>query len=501
MILYVVIFLFIVEYAEGEKAINIGKISWYTEKNSFAEMLQIAQKANKPILAVFSAAWCGPCLELKATVFKSNDFHRVAEEVILLIIEQTTREGAAYYQKYKVIGSPSFRIFSSQGVLLDSFGPERNVDGFLMWIHEVKAGNNLYNWSERLKNHPDDREILVKITDKLEWNGEKEIVLEYLRRAIMMKPDFNDDLSQRAYEKLAYYLVADLRNKKGEEMEIYLASQQKTFQDIVGAYYPDKFKYELAGNYGLSYILDWYFQSRQFKKVLGYFNDYLKRNGDNLNFVRAIPIFEVVIPNFIFLGEENQADSWLARIRNFSIKNENSKSDQSFVVIYSRIFAQIIKICEEKGRLDDAGKYSRIFSEEMVRLGQGLLGGLSIIDQARSTGKLGNKENAKKSLLALYKNKYLFKSLSKQNVPYMLNSIAVAMTELKIADRTTLEIAERSVILSPLSAYRDTLACVYAELGDYDAAVKIEREALGKEKDEALRRKYFDRVQSWQSKL
>ena len=501
MILYTVIFIFMVEFAERGKTENIGKFSWYTEKNSFAEILQVAQKANKPILAVFSATWCGPCRQLKANVFKSDDFKRVAKEVILFFIEQTTKEGTTYYSKYNVTGSPAFRIFSSQGILLDSFGPERTVDGFLEWIHEVKAGNSLYELSERLKKKSNDREILVKITDKLLWNGEKELVMEYLQRAIKMKPEFNDEFSQRAYEKLAYLLEEDIRFKESKEKEEYLASHQKIFQDIVDAYYPDKFKYELAGNYGMSYILNWFYQSQQFKKVLAYFNDFLKRNGDSLNFIQDIPVFAIVIPNFIFLGKANEVDSWIVRIRDFSIKNENSKSDQSFIHIYSGIFTQIIKTYGEMGLPDDSKKYTRIFSEEMSRLGQGLLGAVSIIDQAMNIGKLGKKEEAKKSLLALYKNKVLFNSLNKQNVPYVLNSIARTMVELKLVDCTSLEIAKKSVILSPTPANKDTLACVHAELGNFNDAVRIEKEALSEEKNESVRQKYSERVHTWQIKI
>lgn len=99
-------------FAQRGKTEAIGKFSWYTEQNNWEKILQIAQKANKPILAVFSATWCGPCQQLKTSLLKSDEFKKVADEVVLLYIEQTTKEGAAYNSKYKVIGFPSFRIFS-----------------------------------------------------------------------------------------------------------------------------------------------------------------------------------------------------------------------------------------------------------------------------------------------------------------------------------------------------------------------------------------------------
>ena len=123
-----------------DKQEKIGDYSWYTEQNTLEEIIQAAKKAGKPILAVFSATWCGPCQHVKKTVFKTAEFKKVAQEAVLLYIEETTKEGKAYNKKYKIRGWPTFKIFSKEGIMLDTGNPKRTVDGFVDWIKDVKGG-------------------------------------------------------------------------------------------------------------------------------------------------------------------------------------------------------------------------------------------------------------------------------------------------------------------------------------------------------------------------
>ena len=487
-------------FAQREKTETIGKFSWYTEQNNWEEILQIAQKANKPILAVFSATWCGPCQELKTNLFKNVAFKKVTDEVVLLYIEQTTKEGAAYNSKYKVIGFPSFRIFSQQGVLLDQGFPERTVDGFLKWISDVKAGKNFHELSRKLEQNPNDRGALVQIAGKLD-GGEKEKIFDYLQRAIKINPDFNDELAQEAYEKLAYFLLEGMPFKEGREKEEYLTRWQRTFQAIVDSYYPNRFKYELKGNIGLNYILNWFYRSRQFEKVLFYFNDFLKRKGDGLDFTKDIIVFAVAIPDFVSLGKPDEAERWIASIRDFAMRNENVASDQRFIHFYSELFNGVIRNFELQGQDANAEKYAGILAEDMVRMRQGMWAVLSVTSQATILVNMGKKAEARKVLIALYKNEAFFNSLEKQVVPGALRQIAWTMAWMEIADQTSLEIAKKSVAMDPTPANKDTLACVHAALGNFKEAVKIETEAMAVEKDESFRQEFSERISKWQVKI
>lgn len=500
LVLCGVMLLSMIGFAQRGKIETIGKLSWYTEQNSFEDILKEAQKANKPILAVFSATWCGPCQQLKTSLLKTDEFKKIADEVVLLYIEQTTKEGAAYNSKYKVIGFPSFRIFSQQGVLLDKGFPERTVDGFLKWISDVKAGNNFYELSRKLEKNPNDHETLVKIVGKLD-GGERDMIFDYLLRAIKINPNFNDQLAQEAYEKLAYFLLGGMPFKEGKEKEEYLARWQKTFQTIVDAYYPNKFMYELKGNIGLNYILNWYYRSLQFEKVFFYFNDFLKRKGDGLDLAQDVMVFAVALPSLISMGKSGEAESWIARIRDFVMRNENMASDQRFIRFYFELISGVIRNFEIKGPGVKAEKYASLLAEDMVRMGQGMLAVLSITSQATILVNMGKKAEARKVLIALYKNEAFFNSLDKQVVPGALHQIAWTMAWMEIADQTSLEIAKKSVAMDPAPANKDTLACVHAALGNFKEAVKIEKEALAEEKDESSRQEYSKRIREWQAKI
>lgn len=125
------------------KTETIGKTLWYTEQNTFDEVLTIAQKKNKPVLAVFSATWCGPCQKVKKEVFASDGFQEVAKKALLLYIEQTEPKAARIIKKNNIRSYPTFKLFANTGKLLHAgyFGmPRRTVKGFSQWIDKAMAG-------------------------------------------------------------------------------------------------------------------------------------------------------------------------------------------------------------------------------------------------------------------------------------------------------------------------------------------------------------------------
>jgi thioredoxin-related protein len=125
------------------KTEQIGKATWFTEQNSFGDIVKIAQKENKPIMTVFSATWCGPCKKVKKQVFQTGGFVKVANKAVLLYIEQTDPKARVFIKKNNVKVYPTFKLFSKNGKLLHtgySGLPERTVDGFSSWIDKALAG-------------------------------------------------------------------------------------------------------------------------------------------------------------------------------------------------------------------------------------------------------------------------------------------------------------------------------------------------------------------------
>jgi thioredoxin-related protein len=518
-----------------EKTEPIGKFQWYTEQNTFEEMVQIAQKAGKPILAVFSATWCVPCQQVKKTVFMIDDFKQVADEVILLYIEQTTPEGGAYNKKFKVNVFPTFKILSKNGELLDNGNVERTVDGFLKWIKDVKAGKNFYELSKKLEKKPNDRETILNIVDKLDY-FDRSKRLEYLKQAVKINPDFKDELSQKVYEKLAQTLIFNIPqgNEKGKTE--FLKENRPLFLDIVNAYYPGKFKYELKGNQGMAIILNWFNRSEDFDKSISIINDFLKQKGEKLDMINDIDVISEAIPAYIGQGKINEADNWITKTRTAAANAETLKKDQKFLYYYFNMYNAIVKHYGEKKDIKEAEKYALIQYDEMSRLGQEklveytmrenasrygimfdkILGNLEessktakgeqvaflVVSQAELLAKSGKKEEAEKRLIRLYENEEYFKTLKPESIPEILNEIAWAMVEAKIVSPKSLEIAKKAVALNPSHMELDTLACVYAGLGNFKDAVETEKEALNKVvNDEGIKKYYSERIKKWEKEL
>ncbi|MCP5103638.1 MAG: thioredoxin family protein [bacterium] len=182
---------------ERGKTMQIGKMSWYTEHNTFDDIVKIAKKENKPILAVFSATWCKPCQHVKKYVLAKDEFKKVADKMVLLYIEQTDPKAAAYINKFKVMSYPTFTFFTKEGKELETGHPERTVDGFLKWIDDINSGNSFYELSEKLKEEPGNRKIMMKLAGKMGWQQRDEVV-KLARKVIELNPDFNDPISKKA---------------------------------------------------------------------------------------------------------------------------------------------------------------------------------------------------------------------------------------------------------------------------------------------------------------
>jgi thioredoxin-related protein len=229
----------------AEKTITIGECEWYTENNSFEDIVAIAKKAQKPILAVFTASWCEQCKKVKKVVFSSKAFKAVEKEAILLLIEETTKPGKEYVHKYNIKSFPTFKIFSTEGEVLESAYPGSTANDYLKWVRKVQ-GEQQYR--DRLAKDPSDWEALFVVT---EWQrggdihkGRLESKMNHLRKALTATKEKgpDDPNRQKAYERLLDYLILTLHTQWSEDAERHFAKMHhQEFSTIMSYYYPDKF--------------------------------------------------------------------------------------------------------------------------------------------------------------------------------------------------------------------------------------------------------------------
>lgn len=115
-------------------------------KNTFSEALQIAKKENKLVFLYFNTTWCGPCIELKMTTFRSK---AVAElfntSFINISVNGEKGDGPALVNKYKIRGYPSYIFLNSEGKVIYM------TDGFLNAKRFTELGEKISIMHKRVK--------------------------------------------------------------------------------------------------------------------------------------------------------------------------------------------------------------------------------------------------------------------------------------------------------------------------------------------------------------
>lgn len=527
------------------KTMQIGKINWYTEQNTFDEMIKIAQKEKKPILTVFSATWCGPCQKVKKETFSKDEFQKVADQVVLLYIEQTDPKSKDYIKKNKISAYPTFKVFSKDGIDLETGSPERTVEGFLNWVKDIKAGNSYYELSRRLKKEPNNREVIMKLVDKVAWDEVEERV-KLLRQALKLNPDVNDPVSHKAYEKLAADLYMDL-SMMGEDKKAkadYAKKHNDEFMNVIKAYYPDKFQHALKGPRGLSCILGWFNALGKYKDGLFYFENFLKTKKNKLDIQKDMQIFPDALTALLNANQGKKADEWLKKLQDMIKKEAQADKDKEadakkksgfYFYMWTRIYHAFVEYYGEKQDAKNAEKYAGLMFEEYTKNKRGqfvdyikvnyakkyLLFAEELIKKFASQiktakgqqladttqnlaaiyAKMGKPDKAKKYLYDLYENKDLMESFKPKQKSRVLNGIAWTMVEAKLVDKKTLEIAKESVKLHENSMNLDTLACVHADLGNFEEAIKWEEKAIKKATQYFMVKEFSRKMDKWKKAL
>jgi len=365
-ILFVIlIFVFAFTTVARDKTVMLGKISWYTEKTPWEELLSISKKANKPLLVVFGAEWLDISEDLKKSLFSNNDFKKITKLVIPVYIEQASKEGDVYCRTNNVRIFPTYKIFSSSGEMMDNGTPSRTVEGFTKWVKEVISGNNALEISKKLEKNPNDRELIYKLVLRMGMSDKRE-KLTYLRKAVRLNPDYKDPLSQKIYEKLAVTIAENIPGRNGREE--FLKENTQTLVDIYNAYAPDKFKYEMRGNIGLVTLLNWYLQLNDNQKVLSLFNDFLKRKGNSFNLRNDIEVVGWAVSAYLNMDNVPEAEKWITRTKNTLKPEPKLDKDEKILYYYPGMYRNIIAYMDMREKRQEVEKYVLQFYDEMKRL-------------------------------------------------------------------------------------------------------------------------------------
>ena len=89
------------------------EIAWF--KGGVQEAFALAKAENKPLFLYWGAVWCPPCVEIKATVFKSPQFIAQSRLFIPLYLDGDTARAQIYGDKFGTKVYPTLIVFNPEG--------------------------------------------------------------------------------------------------------------------------------------------------------------------------------------------------------------------------------------------------------------------------------------------------------------------------------------------------------------------------------------------------
>lgn len=113
-------------------------------KTSLSAALSAAKKENKPVIAIFSAVWCGPCQTMKRDVYPSAAVKPYHDQFIWAYLDADTSSNQADMKKFKVNGIPHIEFLDSSGASLGQQIGSTSPDAFAGILAQTlkKAGSS-----------------------------------------------------------------------------------------------------------------------------------------------------------------------------------------------------------------------------------------------------------------------------------------------------------------------------------------------------------------------
>lgn len=90
-----------------------ASISWYD--GTIESAFSTAKADSKPIFLYWGAVWCPPCMEIKSTVFKSQEFINLTRLFVPVYLDGDTERAQSWGEKFGVKGYPTMIVFNPDG--------------------------------------------------------------------------------------------------------------------------------------------------------------------------------------------------------------------------------------------------------------------------------------------------------------------------------------------------------------------------------------------------
>jgi thiol:disulfide interchange protein len=108
-------------------------------ETKYKSALAEAKKTGKPIIAVFSATWCGPCQNAKKTVYPSEAVKPYHDKFVWVYLDVDEAGNKKAAEEYGVSSIPHIQFISKDGKALSKQVGAPSPEGFAKLLEGVLA--------------------------------------------------------------------------------------------------------------------------------------------------------------------------------------------------------------------------------------------------------------------------------------------------------------------------------------------------------------------------
>jgi len=121
-------------------------------EDSMRSALNDAKKNGKPIIAVFSASWCGPCQAMKKEVYPSDAVKAYHDKFNWAYLDTDDNRNQKAAGEYGVSGIPHIQFLDAAGKPLDKQVGSSSPDAFAKKLETILAKAGPATPSAQAKN-------------------------------------------------------------------------------------------------------------------------------------------------------------------------------------------------------------------------------------------------------------------------------------------------------------------------------------------------------------
>lgn len=108
-------------------------------KDSSTQALSAAKKSGKPVIMVFSAAWCGPCQTMKKDVYPSEAVKAFHDKFVWVYLDIDDAKNEEISNKFSVNSIPHIEFLNAEGKEIDKQVGSNSAKEFAKTLASVLA--------------------------------------------------------------------------------------------------------------------------------------------------------------------------------------------------------------------------------------------------------------------------------------------------------------------------------------------------------------------------